>query len=109
MGFDAVNPLDAFVERKAVVSERGSSVLGLSVWPTILGPTGQAVKIWLGAHETPDGSIDWEGPYDFFIGQDTFVDFAVAGKYLAVRFESSGIPVWTLQSFDIEYEIIGRH
>lgn len=109
LGFDPTAPLDVFLERKSVVNERGAALLGLSVWPQIIGPTGEIIKISLGGHETPDGAIDYEGPYDFIIGQDTFVDFAVAGKYLAIRFESIGVPVWTLQSFDIAYEIIGRH
>ncbi len=63
----------------------------------------------LGGSESPDGPVDWEGPYDFVIGQDHKVDFAVAGNYLAVRFQSSGVPVWTLQAYGIEYEVIGRY
>ena len=98
-----------FVERKAVVEGQGVALLGSAVWPQILGPVGSSVQISLGAHDTPDGAIDWEGPYDFVIGQDEFVDFCVSGKYLAVRIESQEIPVWTLQSFTIEYEIIGKY
>jgi len=109
LGFDPTVPLDVFVERRAAVYNKGAALLGLSVWPQIIGPTGHKIQIFLGGHETPEGAIDYEGPYDFTIGEDTFIDFAVAGKYLAIRFESTGVPVWTLQSYDIAYEIIGRH
>lgn len=109
LGYDSTQPLDTFLERKAVVHEEGLAILGTSVWPDIIGPQGSAIQIKLGSHETPDGAIDWEGPYDFIIGGDDYVDFAITGRYLAIRFESSGIPSWTLQSYDIEYEIVGRH
>ena len=109
LGYDNTQPLDTFLERKAVVHEEGRAILGTSVWPDIIGPQGASIQILLGSHETPEGAIDWEGPYDFVIGGDDYVDFAITGRYLAIRFESSGIPSWTLQSYDIEYEIVGRH
>ena len=109
LGYDGSIALDTFLERKAVVYERGASVLGTGVWPDIIGPSGQAIQIMLGSHDVPEGAVTWEGPYDFVIGEDDFVDFAIAGRYLAIRFESSGVSSWTLQSYDIDYEIVGRH
>ena len=109
LGYDASSALDAYIERRAVLSERGAIVLGTAIWPDIQGPTGQPILVSMGAHDTPDGSIDWEGPYAFYIGQDQFVDFAVSGKYLATRFEGAGVSAWTLQSYDVEYEVVGRH
>jgi hypothetical protein len=109
LGYDASSPLDAYIERRAAISERGAIILGTAIWPDIVGPTGQAIQISLGSHNSPDGSIDWEGPYDFYIGQDEFLDFAVSGKYLATRFEGTGVSAWALQSYDLDYEIVGRH
>lgn len=109
LGFDPEAALTSFLERKSVVHEDGRPLLGLMVWPQVLGPDGFAIQIWLGGAETPDGAITWEGPYDFTIGTDTFVDFAIAGKYLAIRFASTGVPAWTLQSYSIDYEITGQN
>ena len=109
LGQAADRQLDFFLERKALVYVPGRVVLGLRVQPDIVGPEGSAVQISLGSHNVVDGAIDWEGPYDFVIGLDTFVDFAVSGKYLAVKFESEDISPWTLQSYTVEYEIIGKH
>lgn len=109
LGLDATVALTSFIERKAVIHENGLVVMGGLVWPQILGPDGGIIGISLGASETPDGAIDYEGPYNFVIGTDTFLDFAVAGKYLAIRFESAGVSAWTLQSYIIDYKVIGIH
>ncbi len=109
LGFDPTAALTTFIERIAVVHANGMPVLGQLVWPQILGPDGSTIQISLGASETPEGAIDWEGPYDFTIGEDTFVDFVVPGKYLAIRFASTGVAAWTLQSYSIDYVGIGIH
>jgi len=101
-------PLALFLERQAVVYEPGFVVLGTKIIPDIEGADGYTIQISLGGHRTLSGAVDWEGPYDFVIGEDDFADFAVSGKYLAVKFESTGVPQWTLQSYTIEYEIVGR-
>lgn len=108
LGIDATNALEIVLERKAIIHEDGFVVQGQFVWPQILGPEGGIILITLGASDTPDGAITWEGPYDFVIGTDTFSDYIVEGKYLAIRFTSTGIASWTLQSYSIDYEIIGK-
>jgi len=109
LGLDATAPLTVFLERMAVVHADGLVLLGGLVWPLVQGPSGGIIGISLGASETPEGAIDWEGPYDFIIGTDTFLDFMVTGKYLAIRFESTGVAAWSLQSYSIDYEVIGLH
>lgn len=106
-GYNSEAPLDVFLERRAALTARGKPVLLRSVWPHIEGPKGYDIQIWAGGHETPQGEIDWEGPYNFTIGEDTFTDFLVSGRYIAIRFSSSGTPVWSLQSYDLEFEVIG--
>lgn len=106
-GNDAAISLDVYIERKAVVHENGLIVQGQLVWPQFLGPDGGIVLISLGAADTPDGAVTWEGPYNFVLGTDTFLDFLVTGKYLAIRFESSTVSGWTLQSYIIDYDVIG--
>lgn len=109
LGYGSETALDSFLERRGIIHEPGNIVLGQRVWPQITGPTGFTVQVKLGAHDTPDGAIDWEGPYDFTIDTDECLDFAVSGRFLAVRFESTGVPAWKLQGYDIDYKVIGRH
>ena len=109
LGYDGAVPLNMFVERKAILMVPGRTLLGTRVWPQIIGPAGATIQISLGAHDKPDGAITWEGPYDFMIDMDEEQDFAISGRYLAIRFESSGVPVWTLQSYLLEYAILGQH
>lgn len=99
--------LDSYIERKAAVYANGLTLLGRGIYPQITGAKGQVIQISLGGHDLPEGEVDWEGPYDFTIGEDVRIDFQVSGKYLATKFESSLVSRWQLQSFDVDYEVVG--
>lgn len=109
LGGDSTVAQNVELERRAIIYGGGGIVIGRAVYPQILGPNGQDIQISLGAHDTPEGAITWEGPYNFTIDEDDFVDFDIAGKYLAIRFASSIIPVWTLQAYIVDYTISGVH
>ena len=108
LGYDPSAALDTRLERESVLQAQGRPLLGRGIWPQILGPDGGVISVSLGGSDIPNGAVDWEGPYDFTIGSDTFLDYAVAGKYLAVKFESTGVAGWSLQSYDIDYELLGQ-
>ena len=108
LGYDPGSALATSFERTAVLHANGRALLGRGIWPQIVGPSGGVIGISLGGSETPEGAVDWEGPYNFTIGTDTFVDFAVPGKYLSVKFESTTVAGWSLQSYDIDYELVGE-
>lgn len=105
LGFDKT--LACSMERKGLVFEQGWSLLGRAIFPQVSGPSGSKVYISLGGQSDLDGEVDWEGPYDFVIGEDVSVDFAVAGRYLAVKFESEETGVWKLPSYTVDYEVTG--
>ncbi len=105
-GEDQETPLNSFIERKAMLSGKGSHLMVNKIVPQILGPSGATVQISVGGAETPDGAITWEGPYNFAVDEDSFSDFVITGKYMAVRYASAFAGV-TIQSYDIEYEIVG--
>lgn len=109
LGIGEDQNLSVYLERRAVVYDGGRILIGRGVYPQILGPIGEKVLISLGAHDSPDGSIDYEGPYEFTIGEDIMVDFAVSGQYLAVRFETEELPIWRLSGFSIDYAVVGEH
>lgn len=77
------------------------------IFPLIRAVPGTIVRVSIGSQETPDDAVRWEGPYDFICGVDFFKDFTVAGRYLAVRFESKGQPPWELLSYDLDLEPVG--
>lgn len=79
----------------------------LGMWPVFRAPKGTIVKISVGAQESTDEPITWEGPYDFRVGVDSFQDFLVSGKYLAVRFTSKAQLPWELLSYDLDLENVG--
>lgn len=77
------------------------------MFPIISGVPGTIVKISVGSQESPNDPIRWEGPYDFIVGTSIFQDFTVSGRYLSVKFESSGQQPWELLSYDLDIERVG--
>jgi len=79
----------------------------VGLYPIIKGNPGTVIQIWCGSQESPDDSVAWEGPYDFRVGIDSFLDFLVSGRYLAVRFTSVGQLPWELMSYGMDIAIVG--
>ena len=109
LGYDSSIALDSYVERLNLLHVPGAIVEVGYFWPQIIGPVGYTVQVYMGASDTPDGSVLWEGPYDFTIGEDQYVDFCISGRYISLRVESTGAPSWKFQGYDLDYEIIGQH
>jgi hypothetical protein len=80
----------------------------LGMWPVFRAPTGTIVQLWVGAQESTDDPITWEGPYDFQVGVSSFQDFTVSGRYVAVRFSSKGQLPWELLSYDLDIVNVGE-
>ena len=78
------------------------------LWPLIRGTPGDTINIYVGAQDSTDEPIRWEGPFPYIIGTTVHCDFMVSGRYLAVRFESQDIDPWELLAYDIDLEIIGE-
>lgn len=77
------------------------------MYPVFKAPAGTVVQVSVGAQKVVDEPITWDGPRDFRIGIDKFLDFGVAGEMLAVRFTSSGQPPWELLSYTLGIADIG--
>ena len=78
------------------------------LYPVIKGVPGTIIKISVGAQEVSDDPVTWQGPYDYTVGQGFFQDFTISGRYLAVRFESEGQPVWELSGYDLDINLLGN-
>mgnify|MGYP000700495842 FL=1 len=75
-----------------------------AIYPVIDGTTGSTISIEVGAGMTPDAAPTWSDAQTFTIGRDIKIDaFSNAGRYLSVRFSSSGFATWRIRSFSIDY------
>lgn len=79
-----------------------------AVYPLFRGEPGTVVNIYVGAQESMEGAVTWDGPHIFVIGQDTFVTPLVSGRFIGIRFESLGQRPWTLLSYDLDITKVGR-
>jgi len=77
------------------------------IWPVIRGKPGQIVRIKLGAAQEAADPIRWDGERDFRIGLDSYLDYVISGKFLAVSFESEGNDPWELLSYELEINPVG--
>lgn len=75
--------------------------------PRIYGNKGQTVMIRVGAQDDPFAEPDWAEPVPFIIGKDVAADCFVSGRYLALRIESGTAFQIRLDSYDVEYELMG--
>lgn len=78
------------------------------IWPEIEAVEGTTVQVYVGFQDTAISPIQWQGPRDFVVGTDFFLDFIVTGRYISVRFESLGQPVWVLSAYDLDIEPVGE-
>lgn len=89
-------------------SDPTSVKIAQGVWPIIRGVPGTRISVYLGAQDSTDEPLRWDGPYNFIVGVSRFCDLVVSGVYLAVRFESQDAEPWELLSYDLDLEIVGE-
>lgn len=80
-----------------------------AVFPKISAPIPVTLRISIGVQDTPEGTITWEGPYDFVVGTDVKVDCSLSGKYVAFRIEDldNGTP-WEFTGYSVDLDVISR-
>ena len=78
------------------------------IWPEIEGPPGTVVQVSIGFQDELNSPIQWQGPRDFVVGTDYFLDFVVTGRYIAVRFETLGQPPILITGYDLDIEVVGQ-
>lgn len=106
----ADTPDDASMTRTAMHFDTPDQVKTIrSVYPKIDGTKGDSISIQVGAAMLPDETPVWGTAQTFVIGSGQKVDSFVSGRYLAVKFSSSGVHHWRMRSFEIEYVLGGRY
>ena len=106
-------PIEAYVERLAWVlgGEQGmwSNVLVQAIYPHITGSPGDVVRVHISATMTPDEPVSWQSVEDYIIPSGGFddikIDCLAYGRYLNVRFSSTGGSPWQLHRIGAQYVV----
>lgn len=100
--------VDFYLERRGLSLDNPEAVKYVrAIRPRVTGNTGQTVNIRVGTQADPWAEPDWSEPFPFTIGVDVEASFDVAGRYIAVRFESGTAFQVKLDSYDIEFDYMG--
>jgi len=77
-----------------------------SVWPKMSVTDGN-VNVYVGHQMSTEESITWEGPYTFDPDTQSKVSVRVTGKYIGVKFESTGDQTWRLDGYSLDVRNAG--
>ena len=77
------------------------------IWPKLTGTA--TVTIRLGAQEYRDGPVTWSEEKTFNQATQTYLDFEVSGRLLAMRISSSVNDDWKLDGYNLEIIKLGEN
>lgn len=77
--------------------------------PRFEAPLGTQIDIYVGAHEDVNAGVTWQGPFPFIVGTHNKVNPMVAGRFLAVKFQSSENVWWKLHEYAMEVKAVGKY
>jgi hypothetical protein len=99
---------NAYLERTAMSFDTPDRIkLITGILPRITGNDGGTVNVRLGWADNPGDDPTWNNAVTHTIGQTVSVDDYVAGRYLAIRFETGTAFSWRLDGLDIEVQDAG--
>lgn len=106
----AVAETDRFGQPKVDIE---SIKLVTEVWPRVRVLNGDTINVYVGTQEKLEGPITWSPamPFNPTTMDKVDVDPPLAGRYIAVRFESPAANnvLWKLDGYDLNVSIIGRY
>ena len=107
--------MTSYIERTGLtVDESGqpnpSTVKSITaVWPKMtLSTANTDVNVYVGAQMSTESAISWEGPYTFNPDDQSKVPVRVTGKYIGVKFESTGDQTWRLDGYSLDVKNAGN-
>ena len=80
----------------------------LSLWPKMSVSGATTVNVYVGGQMSTEDSITWEGPYTFNPDDQSKVPVRVTGKYIGVKFESTGDQTWRLDGYSLDVKNAGN-
>lgn len=116
--FNGTN-MDAYIERMCLPLGRqlqdGSVKVDTSkikvidrIVPRIRASTGAHITVSVGTQSELDGTVSWKRSKVFNADSDWKLDFRVAGRIMAVKFESSADISWSLEGYRVEWHYAGE-
>lgn len=69
---------------------------------------GQSVNVYIGSQSSPNGGVDWDGPYSFDPSTDYKIDVRKSGRLHSIRFQSEANVQWALTGYALDYEYAGK-
>ena len=107
--FDGALP-DAYLERTGLAFDAPDRIkLITGIVPRITGNDGGTVIVRVGTADAPGETPEWVERLEFVIGETVRLDPMVAGRYLAIRFETGTAFSWRLSGFDLFVEDAGEY
>ena len=65
------------------------------------------VNVYVGGQMSTEDDIKWEGPYTFNPNSQSKIPVRVSGKYISVKFESTGDQTWRLDGYSLDIKNAG--
>ena len=78
-----------------------------SIWPKMSVSEETDVNVYVGSSMSSEEAIAWEGPYTFNPDEQSKVSVRVSGKYIGVKFESTGDQTWRLDGYSLDVQNAG--
>jgi hypothetical protein len=107
--------MTSYIERTGLsVDESGqpnpSTVKSVTaVWPKMtLSTAAVDINVYVGHQMSTEEAITWEGPYAFNPDDQSKVPVRVTGKYIGVKFESTGDQTWRLDGYSLDIKNVGN-
>ncbi len=78
-----------------------------AIYPKMSVSSSNTVNVYLGHQMSTEEAITWEGPTTFNPNTQSKVSFRVTGKYIGVKFESTGDETWRLDGYALDIQNAG--
>ena len=79
-----------------------------AIWPKMSSSDDDDVNVYVGQQMSTEKAITWEGPYTFNPDTQSKVPVRVSGKYIGVKFESTGDQTWRLDGYSLDVKNAGN-
>jgi len=103
--FNGTN-MTSYIERTGLVFDDIERIKRVNaIYPNITGSG--SINIYVGQQMRRNDAVSWEGPYSFTINSDRKIDCSVTGRYIGVKFETTGNSSWKLADYDMDISPMG--
>lgn len=76
------------------------------ILPRIIGGP---VDVYVGSQMVQDGLVTWTGPFTFDPATTIEILCNVVGRFICVKFQSTGNVAWELTGYELDMDIVGRY